>query len=241
LSEFLVSPDGSRIDFRPLSGGSKEALHSYLLSQVLSFSLLKFGIEPIHSTAVVIDGEAVCFLGFPGLGKSTTAAAFVAAGYPLLTDDILVLQQDQQRFLACPGTPRIKLFPQVAKRLLGDRAKGIPMNQLTSKLIISLRGRSYCRRAVPLRGIYVLAPRAASLRNKRIIIRRLSERQIFLHLVRNTYNRLIIDPRRLKQQFRMAAEIASQVPCRLLSYPRSLSSLDDVRQAVLRDITKMKS
>ena len=61
--EFVVSPDGDRIAGRSLSPTSAEAFHEYLLGQVLSYALLKRGTDPLHGTTVVVDGEAIAFLG----------------------------------------------------------------------------------------------------------------------------------------------------------------------------------
>jgi hypothetical protein len=85
--EFLVSPDARRIEYRTLGRVSSESLATYLLGQVLSFALLSRGYEPLHATAVVIDGQAIAFLGDCGHGKSTLGAGLIARGFGLLTDD----------------------------------------------------------------------------------------------------------------------------------------------------------
>src|SRR5207244_7843154 len=108
LFEFLVAADGGRIVCHPLAGATDDVLHTYLLGQVLSFALLKQGIEPLHATVVVVGGGAVGFLGDCGYGKSTTAAAFLQAGHRLLTDDQLVVSASGTGVLAHPGPSRIK-------------------------------------------------------------------------------------------------------------------------------------
>jgi hypothetical protein len=237
LFEFLVSPDGRRIAGRPLTHASREAFHTYLLGQVISFALLKQGIEPLHSTAVVIDGETVGFLGESSYGKSSLGAAFLQAGYPLLTDDLLVVKEEDHGFFAYPGPPRIKLFPEIARSLLGKSRKGTPMNNLTPKLIIPLdRHRSY-HAAARLKALYVLGPPGTASRRK-VMIRRISQRRAFLELLRNTFNPVIIERERLKRQFSVAALVASKVPVKLLSYPRILGSLPSVREAILSDLAR---
>lgn len=238
LFEFLVSANGDRIACHALNETSNEAFHTYLLGQVLSFALVKQGIEPLHSTAVVIDGGAVGFIGDCGYGKSSLGATFLQAGYPLLTDDMLVVKEAGQGFSAYPGPPRIKLFPEVAKNLLGDQVKGSPMNNLTPKLIVPLdRARSY-EAAVPLKVLYVLTRPGVGWSRKRVIIRRLSQRRAFLELLRNTFNPVIIEGERLQRQFKMATLVASKVPITSLSYPRILALLPSVREAILSDLKR---
>ena len=91
-----------------------ESFQVYLLGQALSFALLKLGFEPLHATAVVVDGRAVALLGESGSGKSTLAAAFVDAGFQMLTDDVLMVHECRGEAMAYPGPARLKLFPKVA-------------------------------------------------------------------------------------------------------------------------------
>ena len=238
LFEFLVAPDGRRIACRPLAHASQEAFCTYLLGQVLSYALLKQGIEPLHSTAVVIDGGTVGFIGDCGYGKSSLGAAFLQAGYPLLTDDQLVVKEEGHGFLAFPGPPRIKLFPEIARSLLGERVSGSPMNNLTPKLIIRLNRRQSWSDPVPLKAIYALTPPAADSRPKGVLIRRLSQRKACVELLRNTFNPVIIEPERLKRLFIVATRVASKVPIKSLSYPRTLALLPSVREAILSDLTR---
>ena len=238
LFEFLISADGRQIACRPLNGVFLEAFHTYLISQVLSFALVKQGIEPLHATVVVVNEQAVAFLGDCGYGKSSLAAAFLQAGHPLLTDDLLVVKEATHGFSAYPGPPRIKLFPEIAKRLLGERINGTPMNNLTPKLIIPLDPHQSYRAPAPLTAIYVLRPPAAGSRSQRVTIRYLSQQRAFVELVRNTFNTVITDPGRLKHQFALATQVASNVPTQLLSYPRTLASLPSVREAILSDLRR---
>ena len=236
--EFLVSDDGHWIACRPLNGTSTEALHTYLLGQVLSFALLKLGIEPLHCTVAVVDDGAVGFMGDCGYGKSSLGAAFLHAGHSLLTDDLLVAKEVHNGFLAYPGIPRIKLFRGVGRRFLRERVTGTRMNNLTRKLILPLDSEKSCRVPVPLRAIYVLGRPPAEPRSNRITIRPLSQRRALLAVLKNTFNNVVVDTERLKCQFIRATRIVSRVPIRLLSYPRRLTLLPEVREAILSDLMR---
>lgn len=240
LFEFLVAPDGRRIACRPLDGVSREAFHTYLLAQVLSFALLKQGIEPLHATAVVVRGRAVAFLGDCGRGKSSLGAAFLRAGHALLTDDLLVARLEGRCVVAYPGPSRIKLYPGTAWRLLGARAGGAPMNPFTAKRVIPLPrdGAGAAPGPVPLGAIYVLAPPARRGRRRPIAVRRLSARRACLALLRHTFNPVVEAPGRLRRQLALAARLARRVPVKSLSFPRGLAALDAVRQAIEADLAR---
>ena len=233
LFEFLVAADGGRIVCHPLAGATDDVLHTYLLGQVLSFALLKQGIEPLHATVVVVNGGAVGFLGDCGYGKSTTAAAFLQAGHRLLTDDLLVVSAGDGAVIAHPGPARIKLFPEPARAFLGEDAHGLPMNGATTKLVIPLDGGSTT--PVPLRALYLLAPPTARVR-RGVTIRRLAPRRAFVELVRSSFNIVVHEPARLARQFESAAWLSTAVPVKRLAFPRTLAGLAAVREAVEADL-----
>ena len=236
LFEFLVSTDGRRIACRELNDASQESFQTYLAGQVLSFALLRQGVEPLHSTTVVIKGEAVAFLGDCGYGKSSLGAAFLQTGHRVLTDDLLVVKETRQGFVAHPGPPRIKLFPEIAKSLFGQQFKATAMNHLTPKLIIPLDSHQSYRTSALLKAVYVLTPPKAASRNDRITLSALSVRQAFVALLENTFNTVVVEPDRLKCQFILAARLAARVPVKSLSYPRTLGRLPAVREAVRSDL-----
>jgi hypothetical protein len=232
--EFLVSGDGKRVRWRKLQEVSDEVLVTYLIGQVLSFCLLTRGIEPLHATAVVVDGEAIAFLGTSGAGKSSLAATFVQRGYSLLTDDVLVLQPDGDKLLAYPSLPRLKLMPETADTFFGGR-RSIPMNSFTSKMIFPLSPQGHAGNMVPLRALYVLPKRSSK---RRIAVRTLLGRASFLPLIANTFNDCVVTPARLKQQFAFAGKITAAVPLRQLSFPRGLELLPAVADAILSDLSR---
>jgi hypothetical protein len=237
LFEFVVSADGRRVAGRPLGDASPEAFQTYLLSQVTSFALLGQGIESLHATVLEVGDGAAAFLGDCGFGKSTLAAAFLRAGHRLLTDDLLVAQPRPDGVLAFPGPPRIKLFPEPARTFLGD-VSGPPMNGLTPKQVIPLGPGQCVSSPRPVRAFYVLRPPADQSRRSRITLRRLSPRHAVLRLLAGTFNTAVRDPARLARQFAAASRLAATVPVKSLSYPRELSQLPQVVEAVRSDLAR---
>ena len=240
IGEALISRSGQAITCFPFPHADWESFHVYLLGQALSFALVKGGFEPLHATAVVFEEQAVAFLGDCGFGKSTLAAAFLQAGHRLLTDDLLLLQTRTQSIVAFPGPGRIKLFPKVAGKFLADASSGVPLNPKTQKQIIPLNNSQISSEAMPLAAAYVLAsPNKAHDNSVRITA--LTEKEAFINLLSNTFNRVIVDPDRLRRHFDAAQALANIMPIRKLSYPRSLEHLPLVREAILSDLCVDKS
>jgi hypothetical protein len=237
LFEFLVAPEGRTIEYRRLRHATDESLATYLLGQVLSFSLLSFGYDPLHATAVVIGGKAVAFLGDCGYGKSTLGAAFVARGFPILTDDVLALRAQDGGWMAYPGPRRLKLFPSVAHRVLA-RASGRRLNPDTSKLVVRLADREALSRAVPVGTLYALGD-PAKRRGRHpapVRIAPLDGPNAFLEVTRSAFNLLRVDRERLERHFTITSRLVREVPLKRLTYPRSLGSLGAVCDAVLNDL-----
>lgn len=233
VGEFLVSAEGSRVCCLRHQHATSESFQVYLLGQALSYALVQQGLEPLHATAVEIDGVAVAFLGTSGMGKSSLASCFVGAGHRLLTDDVLIIRERKGELLAYPGPPRLKLFPEIAEAFLGAAA-GEPMNQGTNKLILPLAARQACDKAIPLAAIYQLAE-PEDVVSPDITIHEPPPRDAFLALIGNTFNRRLTSPERLQRQFHAATQLVAAGIVRTLTYPRILTTLPAVTTAVLAD------
>lgn len=233
MYEFIISPDGRRIAARAAELCA-EPFHAYALSGALSFSILRHGLDPFHATAVVIGNEAVAFLGESGLGKSTLAASFVTAGWPILTDDLLVLREREGLYYAEPGLPRLKLFPEMNSAVLGAKSTGVAMNPLTRKRIFPLKPEQHHSAPVRLRAIYSL-----KAHRSRISIRCLHRRDIVVYLHQNAFNTALVEPDVLRRRFGICVSIAYRIPVKQLSYPRQMDMLPSVRQRILLDIASI--
>lgn len=238
LFEFLVLPDGRRIRYRRLEQATPESFNVYLLGHVLSFSLLALGIEPLHGTATVVDGNAVVFLGGCGCGKSTLAAALLARGFPVLTDDLVALAARDTVWAVHPGMPRLKLFPSVARRLLRTAVNAPRMNNGTSKLVLPLGTGQAGREIVPLKAMYVLSQPTKRMNSEtsHVRIEPLSERDAFLEVIGAAFNLVVLERERFANQFTFATRLTASVPVRRLMYPRRLSALPAVCDALVADL-----
>lgn len=89
-----------------------------LLGVVIPAVALKRGWLPLHASAVCVAGEAVAFLGPPGAGKSTLAAAFMRAGFGVAADDVAIVDTtDPEGPWLRPTVPFFKLCPDAVEHL----------------------------------------------------------------------------------------------------------------------------
>ena len=238
VGEFIVAADGRRITCRRLEGSVDESFQVYMLGQALSFALVKQGFEPLHATVVVVDDQAVAFLGDHAFGKSSLAASFLENGHRLLTDDLLILQESSDGILAYPGPPRIKLFSRIAGRFLGQTMNRVPMNAGTDKLIVPIDEHQRCARPAALKAIYSLAAPREACRTPRVSIESLTPREAFVELVKGTFNRRLVGPQRLARQFAVMSSLVGRVAVRKLTYPRTVDRLQEVQRLVIADLAR---
>jgi hypothetical protein len=236
VGEFLVAADGRQITCRRVEKSTGESFQVYMLGQALSFAMVRQRFEPLHATVVVVDDQAVAFLGDNGFGKSSLAACFLEVGYRLLTDDLLILRESSNRVLAYPGPPRIKLFPKIAKRFLGQTADSVHMHADTDKLILPIDEHRSCASPVALKTIYSLAAPRDACRRPSVSIETLSPREAFVELVKGSFNRQLVSPQRLERQFGFMARLTDLIAVKKLSYPRAINRLPEVRGRVLADL-----
>jgi hypothetical protein len=239
LFEFLVTPDARRIFARTFGDTHDEALLAYLLVDALSYSMVRLGREPLHATAISTGRRAAAFLGASGDGKSTLAALFLQAGGRLVTDDMLVLTIAGEEYLAELGPPRIKLYREMADRILGGSYRGVPMNAVTEKLIIPLDGRRAASQACPLDALYILQ-HGDDHATGRPVTRRLSPAEAMPKILAATAAHDPFDRHRLRRQFEFLTRLVQRVPVSTLTYRRHPESMHDVRDAVLRDLDRLR-
>ena len=92
---------------------------TYLLGPVLGLLLRFRGVICLHASAVVLDDCAVAFVGSEGAGKSTTAAALARRNHAVISDDIVALAENEDRFLVLPAYPYLSLWSESAEMLFG--------------------------------------------------------------------------------------------------------------------------
>ena len=78
----------------------------FLVGQLLPLASLLHRYEPLHASAVAIDGRVVVLMGTSGAGKSSVALHLTATGAGLMADDVTVLELRQGTVVAHPG-PRL--------------------------------------------------------------------------------------------------------------------------------------
>jgi len=84
-----------------------------------AFLMAARGHLPMHGTAVLVHDKAVLLCGASGAGKSSLAAAMIALGAELISDDLSVMAYSSatRELMLHAGRPAIRLYPLVTEYL----------------------------------------------------------------------------------------------------------------------------
>jgi hypothetical protein len=232
--EYLFQP--KRITGRAASPQARDLVEGHFLGPVLSYWLERQGIPTLHASAINLDGRAVGFLSAQRGGKSGLAAAFLQAGHPLLTDDILPIEESAGTFLGRSGYPQMRMWPDEAAHFLGgfeDLPRVHP--QISKRRVAIGEGRwgTFQESALPLAALYVPERREGGP----IEIEPLSRSAAVIELVRQSFSPHLVQAVGLQpSRLDLFARLVRQVPVRRLLYPSGFERLPEVVAAVRGDL-----
>jgi hypothetical protein len=223
-ARFLVSASGSEVDAwwdAPLTAADAA---DYLLGSVLAFIVRLRGMVPLHASAVVIDDCALVFCGDAGAGKSSIAAAFATLGYPVLSDDIVVIDDSSGCALAYPSHARVSMWLDSANSLMST--KPLPAHSPVyekRRLDLLEHGYRFQEGPVPVGRICVLGTRVSSDRVP--AARELRPQAALMKLVSQTYVNYLLDASMRAREFDVLGRVAASIPVSELSFGASLDGL----------------
>src|SRR5437660_3427420 len=174
---------------------------TYLLGPVMGFVLRLRGTVCLHASSVGIDDCAIALVGLPGAGKSTTAAAFACAGFPVLSDDVVALADKGSQFYVQPGYPRVNLWPDSVQQLFGSEDALPRITPTWDKCYLPLDHNAYrfASSAMPLGAIYILDGRDEALTAP--VVEAISREEAFMALVANTYVNYLLTQEMRRTEF----------------------------------------
>ncbi|MGH9848286.1 MAG: hypothetical protein ACREBD_00380 [Blastocatellia bacterium] len=208
---------------------------TYLLGPILGFTLRLRGITSLHAGAIAIGNRAIALLGPAGAGKSTTAAAFLGMGYPLLSEDTAPLVDQGDRFLIQPGYPGIRLWPDSVSALYGS-AEALPRITPTwDKRYLDLTRKvdQFQKKPLPLAAIYILGERSPDSSAPRV--ETVPPHEGLISLVTNSYTNYMLDETMRAREFELLGRVVAGVPLRRVTPHTDPARLSALCRAILND------
>ena len=223
---------GLEISVEPAPDADEDLLRLFVLGPALALLLYQRGLLVLHASAVSVAGYGAAFLGYPGQGKSTTAAALYARGHNLVADDAVAVQLDPDhggRPILWPGFPQVKLWPEASASLGVPPAELHSLHRTYVKQALRLN-RNFSVDPLPLGRLYVLAE--GEVRG----VERLPPQEAVIELVRHSFATRLLSSRPGGAHFSRCAALAKSMPVHRLSRPRDLEELSLLAALVERDL-----
>ena len=171
---------------------------------------------------------------------TSPAASFLFAGYPVLSDDCLVLRKDRGQILATPAYPGVRLWDDALDVFGVDRSLSLPVAHYASKRrpVVQNHPDHFPTTEQPVVRIYSLVrPTEEERRNStEPHIEHLSPRSGFVELLESTFMLDRTDRTMWLRQFHFLDQLASHVPVKRLHVPNEFTSLPATRQIILDDL-----
>jgi hypothetical protein len=228
--------EGHQILVDPLPDVDDALLNTFLVGPILAVLLRQRGLLVLHASSAVVDDVAIAFLGNSGAGKSTMAQAFHSHGYPVMTDDVMVVQLGGDDPMVLPGYPLIKLWPESASAT-GYEPDSLPCIHGSSTKRSHHLTSGFGQAAFPLKRIYVLDRGD----EHRIVKLNASDACIAL-LQHSRATMLLTDPKFRAKNFRDCTWMAEHIPVARFERKPALSELSTLVKLIeddLRNITSL--
>lgn len=198
-------------------------LNLYILSEALGIILHQKGFFLLHGSAIRLNDGIAVFIGIPGAGKSTIAAAFAHKGNTVIADDMVAIDINQNQDLTViPAFPQIKLWPTAIAGLGYDETNLSPLFIGSKKKVVQ-KADNCPLLPLPLSAIYLLEP------SEQLIIMKMKNQEAFFALTRFfPCPSKLLTGKALQNHFQKSILISKKIPMYRLTLPKNFTLLQEL-------------
>lgn len=227
--------DGRELIFNPYEDADVMSIKMYLYGFLLPVILMQRGRFPMHGSCMDIDGKSIVISGVSGAGKSSLGIAFRMAGYRLISDDLIALNDSwHEGIYAHYGFPVQKITADTAKNLKVDTA-GLERLPGEDKYLLPLES-EFQKEPVPLKALFEIVTHEG----EGVTVEELFGGEKLRCIISNTYNVEMIGTMGLAQEhFTYGTALAKQIKVFRLCRPIQGFTLETQMESILKQMHKM--
>jgi len=248
VASFLAR-HGREVIVEPAPDALAADIRAYLLSPIFSALCYQAGMYSLHASSVRVGDGVVAFLGNSGAGKSTLAAYLERRGYPVISDDICLLdpramERDPAagKTVVVPVAPALKLWRSALEQL-GASPEQLPrVFSRDDKYRVEIAHPGELGERLPLREVLFLEwaadPEAPVEFIPEMGVRAITRLMEFTH-----YDYLMKPTGRQAENFQLCGRILSQVRAFGFRRPRNFAHIDrviDALEAHLAEVLRLR-
>jgi len=205
-----------------------------IIHTVINELLILRNVACLHGCVLTKNGITVAFIAPSGKGKSTLAAILVEKNWALVSDDLLLLKIINNKIVAIPSFPTIRLWEE-SLNTLGLSYK--------SKKPIANRQGKY---SVDAKGAYVEASAQYELTHlyqfdrschiNELKLNNIDKKEQFWALLENTFDSEAQNIQADAHRFNLFSQLLSQVTCRKVLFPDNYQLLTASANGLIEDM-----
>lgn len=204
----------------------------FLLGPVMALILHQRGFLVLHGSSVKINNMAIAFLGHRGFGKSTTAINLYKKGYPLVADDILAIDFDNDgNPIVYPGYLHMRLSDETYYNVKDSTQIITPIRTIADKSFCDA-SYGFSPKPVQLKRIYVLK------KGDKIGVYSLDSQKDLLNLLIHSIAHRVFNQTEQSDNLQQCANLINNIQIRRLEIIHSYGDISKIIEVIEEDLSK---
>jgi len=220
--------DGKEIIISRKDNISDSEINLFLLGSAFGAVIYQQKKVPFHGSTVIVNDKAIIISGVSGAGKSTIVANLTNKNYPLLSDDVTVLKEENGSIIASSGFPQVKLWQD-----------SLDMMDISAENLTKIRPqlekykypiKNFIEGKKQVDSIFIIKRK----NTEGVEIEEIKGIEKFKILTSNTYRKQFVPALKLeKEQFKIVSMLAAKTRLYIIQRPNGINTINEVSNLII--------